>query len=148
MNQTMNQDINPLARVALGLPVRTGFVLSLVGRVAGIVLALAVIGDQDYDRTRAFAGVVAALAALSLIPRPTGLARRLTWVGAGVLFFGGALLASIALGKLLILSGVIAAAGAAIEDRQQGRMTGAPSFFAGFGLVSVMVAVIVLMVEG
>ena len=148
MNRTTKQNINPLARVALGLPARTGPVLSLVGRLAGIVLAVAVIGDQEYDRTRAFAGAMAVLAAAGLIPRPGWLARRMPWVGAGVLFFGGALLASMALGKLLILSGAIAALGAAIEDRQQGRMTGAPTFFAGFGLVSVVVAVIVLTIEG
>jgi hypothetical protein len=148
MNQSMKQNTNPLARAALTLPSRTGLALSLVGRIAGIALALAIVGDQDYDRTRAFAGAVMALAALSLIPRPVGLARRLLWVGAGVLFFGGALLGSMALGKLLILSGAIAALGAAIEDRQQGRMTGVPSFFAGFGLVSLVVATIVLTIEG
>jgi hypothetical protein len=148
MNQTMKQDISPLARVALRLPARTGLALSLAGRVAGIALALVLAGDQDYDRTRAFAGAVAVLAVLSLLPRPGWLGRRLPWIGAGVLFFGGALLASMMLGKLLLLSGVIGALGAAIEDRQQGRMTGAPSFFAGLGIVSVVVAVIVLMVEG
>lgn len=148
MKRATKQDVNPLARVVLSLPEGAGLIVSLAARFSGIVLALLVIGNQSYDRTRAFAGAVAVLVALSLTSRPRGAARRLPWIGAGVLFFGGALLGSLTLGKLLILCGVIAALGAALEDRRQARMTGVPSFFAGFGIVSLTVAAIVLTVEG
>jgi hypothetical protein len=139
---------NPIARAALALPPWLGLTLARGGRLAGIALAASIALDQSYDRTRAVSIAFAVPAAASLLPLPSRLAARLMWTGAGVLFFGGALLAGSALGLLMAVAGAVAAAGAAIDDRQRERVTGVPSFFTGFGLVAAITAAAVLGIEG
>jgi hypothetical protein len=138
---------NPPTGAALALPSWTGRRLSIVARLTGATLALFIAGES-FDGAQTFAVVIALLTLAGLLPAPSGLARRLPWVGAGVLFFGGALLAHLALGQLVIVAGVLAAAAAAIDDQQQRRTTGALAFFATFGLMALVVAATVLGFEG
>jgi hypothetical protein len=148
MNRSTQQHDNPLARVALAAPPALGRAMSIGGRAAGAAFAIAVAAGQSFERTRALAVVIAVLALVSLLPVPRQIARRLPWPGAGVVFFGGALLAPLAGGILMVAAGAVAALGAAIDDRHAGRMTGVPSFFTGFGLMAVAVVAIVLGIEG
>jgi ABC-type transport system involved in cytochrome c biogenesis permease subunit len=148
MDRMANQTLHPLARMALRLPAHAGLWLSLAARVAGVGAALVIVGSQDHEGSRVFAGAVTVLGLASLPLRPAWTTRSLPWLGAGVLFFAGALLASMTAGTLLIFAGGIGALGAAIEDRQQDRQTGALWFFVGFGIIAVLVAMTVLAIEG
>jgi len=139
---------NPLARLARALPSGTGRLLSLGGRIAAGGMAIAIAADQSYARTRSLALAAAVLVLLSCLPVPAGLRRRLPWLGSGVAFFAGALLLHLPAGVAMLAAGAGAALGAAVDDAQQGRAVGAPSFFAGIGIVVVLVAVIVLGIEG
>lgn len=140
--------VNPFARAALALPARSGHLLSVAARSAGGALALAITLDQEFERTRALALAVSLLALASFVPLPDRWRARLAWIGAGLLFFGGALLAHLALGKFLLATGALAALGAAVEDHRRGRMPGVASFFTGFGLTTAVVITIVLSIEG
>lgn len=70
------------------------------------------------------------------------------WIGAGVLFFCGALLGHLPLGVVAATCGALAAIAMAVEDEQQGCAVGAPSFFTGFDLTCLAVLVIVLTIPG
>ena len=148
MNSSLAPQTNPLIRLARALPSGAGPALSLGGRIAGAVLAAAVAGDQSYDRTRIFAIAIAALAALSCVPFAARLRGRLGWAGAGLVFFGGALLGGFGAGLLMVLCGTLAAIGAAVQEQQREQHTEVPSFFMGFGATAALVAIIVLAVEG
>lgn len=139
---------NPLTRLARSLPTGSGHTLALAGRLAGVAVAVAIVAQQGYDRTRVLAACLAAFTLVSCVPVLGWLKPRLPWTGVGVLFFGGALLASLDLGKALLLLGALAAGGIAIDEQQHGRTTAIPAFFAGLGLVSATVAAIVLLVAG
>ncbi len=139
---------NPLARLAWALPAGFGRLLSFGGRIAAGALATAIAADQSFARTRSLALVAAVLVLATCLPVPARLAGRLPWLGAGVAFFAGALLLHLPAGVAMLAAGAGAALGAAVDDVQQGRATGVPSFFAGFGIVAALVAVIVLGVEG
>ena len=139
---------NPLVRVARALPAGSGRLLSLGGRAVGGALALAIAAGQDYDRTRALALVLAVVGLASCAPLGGWLRGRLPWLGAGVLFFGGALLAQVGLGRWVLLCGALAAVGAAIDEGQDRRQTRVAAFFTGFGLIVLAVAAIVLGIEG
>lgn len=148
MNGSLASQPNPLIRLARALPSGTGTALSLGGRVAGALLAAAIAVDQSYDRTRLFAIAIAALTLLSCLPFAARFRSRLAWAGAGLTFFGGALLAGFGAGLLMVLCGAFAAIGAAVDEQQRGRRTEVPSFFMGFGVTAALVAIIVLAVEG
>jgi hypothetical protein len=139
---------NPLARAALAMPPALGWWLSLVGRGAAAGLALVIAVDQSYTRTRVLAVALAVVILLSFVPLMFRFAQRFPWVGAGVAFFGGSLLWFAPSGKLMLLAGALAGLGAALDDVHAGRMTGVASFFTGFGLTLVMVAAIVLGIDG
>ena len=148
MNTNASSSRNPLARTALTAPSWLGQALSLAGRALGGGLALVVAAGEDYDRTRLL-GVALAVATLaSFAPVPPRFRGRAAWIGAGLLFFGGALLTSLAAGLAMLATGAVAALGAALDDEHRGRPTGVPSFFTGFGLTLAIVTVIVLTVEG
>ncbi len=148
MSTTVQHEPNPLRRVALALPAGVGRLLSLASRIAGGALAVAIAVAQDYDRTRAFAVVLTVVALVSCLPLGGWLRERLPWLGAGVLFFGGALLAQVGLGRWVLLCGALAAVGAAIDEGQDRRQTRVAAFFTGFGLIVLAVAAIVLGIEG
>ena len=139
---------NPLTRAVTMAPARTGRLLSYGGRAAGAALAFAVAVDQSYTRTRTLALALAVLALLTLFPPRVRLAGRLAWLGAGLVFFGGALLAHLPPGKAMLAAGVLAALGAAVDDQNTGRTTGAPWFFMAVGVLIALIAVIVLSIEG
>jgi hypothetical protein len=139
---------NPLARAAAAIPTGVGWMLSNAGRAFAIALAILVAVDQSYTRTRTFAVVVAVVVAITLIPLAGRWFSRLMWLGAGMTFFGGALLAHLTTGKLMLLAGVLAATGAAIADQHAHRPTGVAWFFTGSGLVAALIAAIVLGIEG
>lgn len=139
---------NPLARATARLPTHTGWARSNAGRALGAVLPILVAVDQSYTRTRALGIAVAVAVAVTLVPLAVRWSSRLMWLGAGVTFFGGALLANLTTGKLLILAGALAAAGAAITDQHAHRPTGVAWFFTGSGLIAALVAAIVLGIEG
>jgi hypothetical protein len=148
MNSHAQSPANPLVRVARALPAGAGWPLALGARIAGGALAIGLAADQAYDRTRLLAGVIAALTLVSCVPLRGGLRERLPWIGAGALFFGGALLAHLTAGLLVLLCGAIAALGTAIQEQHDRRATAVPSFFTGLGLVLVAVVAIVLGIEG
>jgi hypothetical protein len=148
MNEIPLHQPNPLARLARAVPSATGITLSLGARLAGVALAATIAVEQSYDRTRLFAVAVAALALFSCLPLSAGLRGRLAWLGAGLLFFGGALLAGLGTGLLVLLCGAVAATGAAIDEQHHRRRTDVPSFFMGFGITAGLVVLIVLAVEG
>jgi hypothetical protein len=108
------------------------------------VLAAAIAITQDYESTRIFAAVIAILVASTCLPFPSGVRVRFAWLGAALLFFGGAILAHLPAGVLMLLCGVVAAIGASLEEQQRGRRSSALFFFAGFGIVMALVFVIVL----
>ncbi|MFN8559207.1 MAG: hypothetical protein U0531_18330 [Dehalococcoidia bacterium] len=148
MSVRANTSHNPLAEVARAVPDRYGWLLSVLGRGVAAGLAIALAGDQAYPRTRTMAIVVAALIVVTLMPASGRWGQRLQWIGAGMAFFGGAPLWSFTLGKLILGCGVLAAAGAAIDDVHRGRMTGVSSFFTGFGVTSLAILVVLLLVKG
>ncbi|MGH2583671.1 MAG: hypothetical protein ACRDJE_02020 [Dehalococcoidia bacterium] len=139
---------NPLTRVARSLPADLGPALAVGGRIAGVAAALALALDQSYDRTRALALALAVITALTLAPLPARLRAQLPWLGAGVLFFGGALLTSFTVGWLILVSGAVAALGATLQEQRSGRPTAVPAFFMGFGMIVLFVAAIVLGIDG
>lgn len=136
----------PLTRLALALPAWLPAALSYGGRLAGTALALAVLLDQSYGRTRVLAAALAATALLSLLPLPGRAGRWLPWLAAGMLFFGGALLAHLPAGIALIVAGALAAAGVAAGERRRGEPNGVAAFFAGLGLLLATVTLTVLLV--
>lgn len=144
MSRQIAPPLNPLTRVARALPERSGSLLALGARIAGSAFAIAVAAQQSYDRTRALAVVLAAVALLSCVPVPGWLRDRLPWLGAGVLFFGGALLAHLDAGKALLLCGALAAAAVAVDEQQHRRPTTVSAFFTGLGVVVLAVTAIVL----
>ncbi len=144
----MTHERNLLSRLALAAPAGRGPLLSLGGRIAGGALALAIAADQPFERTRVLAIALAVVALATTLPAPGWWAARLPWLGAGVLFFGGALLAHLAPGALMLVAGALAALGAALDDHRRGRMIGVATFFTGFGLTSLMVVAIILGIEG
>jgi hypothetical protein len=148
MNSHAQSPANPLVRVARALPAGAGWPLALGARIAGGALAIALAADQTYDRTRTLAGVIAALALVSCLPLGGSLRERLPWIGAGVLFFGGALLAGLTAGLLVLLCGAIAALATAIQEQHDRRASAVPSFFTGLGVTLVAVVAIVLGIEG
>jgi hypothetical protein len=148
MNRTQSGQVSLPVRFARRLPIGTGLALSLGGRLAGGAAAAALAIDQSYEGTRTVAGVLAALAVLSCLPVSGRLRDALGWIGAGILFFGGAVLASFASGLLMVFCGVLAAIGVAIDEQQRGRVTSVLALFAGFGLTLVLVVVTVFRLEG
>jgi hypothetical protein len=148
MNQTTITNPNPLARWAGSLPNGIGATVALLARIAGIALAIAVALSQSYDPTRVFATTIAALVALSCIPFPIRNRGWLTWLGAGLAFFGGALLAHIPAGALMLLCGALAAVGAAVDEQQRSRRSAVLFFFVGFGVSMAVAVAIILSFEG
>ena len=144
MNESATANPNPLARWARSLPAGIGVAVALVARIAGIALTIAVVLTQTYEPTRIFAATIAILVGFTCIPVPTRFRAWLTWFGAGLVFFGGALLAHIPAGVLMLLCGSLAAIGAAIDEQQRGRRSTVLMFFGGFAAVmAVAVAVII-----
>jgi hypothetical protein len=147
MNSPAQSTANPLVRAARTLPAPAGWPLALGARIAGGALAIGIAAGQTHDGTRVFAAVMAALTLLSCLPLGDRLRARLPWIGAGVLFFGGATLTYLTAGVLLLLCGVLAAAATAIQEQHDGRTTAVPWFFAGFALVLVAIVCVVLGIE-
>lgn len=148
MSDLIQRPSNPLARVARLVPTGTATPLGLAARIGGAALAVVLATDEPYRRTRLFAAGLALLALATFLPLSRTLRGRLAWLGAGVFFFGGALLAGRTAGMLILLCGVVAALGVVVDEQHTGRRTDVPSFFIGFGLVSLLVAVLVLGVDG
>jgi len=139
---------NPLSRAALALPSRSGALLAHVARPLAAAAALSIVLDQSYARTRILALVLAVLVLLTLLPLGGRLRLRLPWIAAGLLVMGGALLAHLSGGVAMIVLGALAAVGTAVDDVQAHRVTGAPAFFAGFGIALALITVIVLTIAG
>jgi hypothetical protein len=148
MNESATANVNPLVRLARSLPAGIGGIAALIARVAGGALAIAIAVDQSYDGTRIVAAVIAALVLLSCLPFPSRFRNWFAWLGAGVLFFGGALLVHIPAGMLMLLCGAAAAIGAAIDEQQHGRRSSVLMFFVGFTLTMALMVVVVLGIEG
>lgn len=144
MNEPITVNPNPFVRLAQTLPSGIGGAIALGGRVAGSVIAAAIAVTQDYESTRIFAATIAFLAAATCLPFPSGVRIRFAWLGAALLFFGGAILAHLPAGVLMLLCGVVTAMGASIEEQQRGLRTSVLFFFAGFGIVMALVFGIVL----
>ena len=108
-----------------------------------VALAIAMAVTQSYEPTRIFAAATAILVALTCMPFPVRHRGWLTWLGAGFVFFGGALLAHIPAGVVLLVCGTLTAFGAAIDEQQRGRRSSVLMFFGGFvGAMAVAVAII------
>jgi hypothetical protein len=134
--------------MARALPPRIGTVTALVARITGAALAAGVAVDQTYEGTRIFASVIAALVLLCCLPFPSRVRGRLAWLGAGLMFFGGALLAHIPAGMLLLVCGALAAIGEAIDEQQHGRRSEVLAFFAGFALTMAVAVATILSLGG
>jgi hypothetical protein len=117
-------------------------------RAAGVVLALFVTADQSYDPTQVFGTALATIVGLSLIP--VSARTLLGGLGAGVLFFGGALLWAQAAGVAMLALGAIAGVASAIDALHQRRDVTATVvvFFAALALVVAATVTIILTVEG
>jgi hypothetical protein len=141
---------NPLARVALESPAWFGAALSSGGRTAGAAIALYIATNQSYDRTQVFSAGLAVLAAASLAPSASILARFAPALAAGALFFGGAALATQAAGVAMLVAGVMAACGALIANHRAGLppTNAIGGFFFGLAVTVGSVVLIALMIEG
>lgn len=143
MNRSTAANLNPPARLARALPAGIGVTVALLARIAGIALAITVAATQSYDPTRVFAATIAGLVAFTCGPLPARLRGRLTWLGAGLVFFGGALLVHIPAGALMLVCGVLAAIGAAVDEQQHTRRSTVLTFFGGFvGAMAAAVAIV------
>lgn len=148
MNQSTASNLTPIARLARSLPAGIGATVALLARVIGIALAIAVAVTQSYDPTRIFAAATAILVALTCMPFPTRQRGWLIWLGAGFVFFGGALLAHTPAGVLMLVCGALTAFGAAIDEQQRGRRSNVLMFFGGFAGAMAVAAAIILTFEG
>ena len=140
---------NPLAARMAMVPEASASLISKLGRVLAAFGALAAAYDEKYDRTVAYALVLAALMILSLVPLPRRVSTLVVGLACGLAFFAGAILAGQGEGIILLFSGAIAAIGHGILAHRRGTLPSAVSgFFLGSGLSVAMVAVIVLTFEG
>jgi hypothetical protein len=141
---------NPLARIADAVPSRVAEATSIAARAIGAAAAAYIAFDQSYDPTQAFAAGVIAVALASLIPVPAPWRMALAAFGAGVLFFGGALLLHEAAGVVMLVAGTVAAAATFVVGHRREDAVGLPvaAFFVAAGATIGWVAVILFMVEG
>ncbi|MGD9893966.1 MAG: hypothetical protein AB7R89_09570 [Dehalococcoidia bacterium] len=148
MNESTVANPNPFTRLARSLPAGFGAIAALVARAAGAALAIAVAVEQSYDGTRIFAATIAALVLISCLPFPSRLRGRTPWLGAALVFFGGALLAHFPAGMLMVFCGALAAIGTAIDEQQRGHWSHVLTFFAGFALTIAIAVATILSIEG
>ena len=157
--QTPSGASNPLSRIALEAPAALGPAISIGARVIGAALALYIAQGQSYDRTQMFAAGLAADALLSIVPLPRGISPGRVFgggfvsaLGAGALFFGGAVLAgeTPAAGITMLIAGAAAACGALMAGRrtEQTLAVALIGFFASLPALIAAVALIALAVEG
>ena len=110
---------NPLARLADAIPANAALAVSLVARLVGAAALIYYAYDQDvlfpgrhFPRTWVFAGSVAGISLLSILPmltaRKPGMMIMLASLGGGVLIFGGANLATRAPGVVALAAGILA----------------------------------------
>ena len=121
---------NPLARMATAVPEPVAMGASIAGRVLGALLLLAIAFDQSYDRTQAFAPVIALLAIASCAPVAPRLMFWIAGLGSGLVFFAGTVLTHLDAGVGTLLAGLIAGIGTAAWNthREQTAWPAAVSF--------------------
>jgi hypothetical protein len=123
-----------------------------------VLLAAAIAVSEDYDGSQVFGSVLALLVLATMVPLPASIGvlgtpfrAWLPWLGAGFVFFGGAMLGSIGLGLLMMPVGVAALIGAAMVTQHEGDSPGwgILAFFAGFVILLGFFFVVLLpVVEG
>jgi len=112
---------NPLANLAQSIPQQTARGASVAGRLFAAGLAMTVAFDQSYDPTQVFVVVVAALVAATVVPLTGALGDIAAGLGAGLAFFGGAVLTHLAPGLAMLAIGAFAGLGAAVVAAKANR---------------------------
>ena len=148
---------NPFARIALAVPAGVTLAVSVAARLTGAAAAIYYAYDQDvlfpdrhFPRTWAFAGTIAVVALLSLIPRrwyraTPAVAAFIGAFGCGLLLFAGADLAHKPAGVVVLVSGVVAVTAFATASYRRGEPPLAvaagllASMLGSFGLIGAFV---------
>ncbi len=140
---------NPLSRLAFSVPGQTARAASLVGRIFGAGLAVAIAFDQSYDPTQAFTLTVAALVLATAVPARGSRGDWLAAIGAGIVFFAGAVLTHLGFGLAMLAMGSVAAAGTFAFAHQEQRDVTLPGllFVAAVSLTAALQVAVVFLFE-
>ena len=148
-HETTRTPANPLAQFAASVPEGIAGWISVAARVVGAALALYIASDQSYDRTQILCAAIVALV-LATLPPLTRMAPFIAGLGAGILFFSGALLWAQPAGIGMVVAGIVAVAATLIDTHHRDSDIGQPigAFLFGLGATVAVVAIIILTVEG
>ena len=103
----MESAANPLLSVANRFPTQALRAASIAGRLFGALLLVAVAFDQSYDPTQVFTAVAAGVVALTLVSLPGAPGDWMSALGAGVVFFAGAVLTHLEPGLTMLAMGLL-----------------------------------------
>jgi hypothetical protein len=150
--QASREARDPLDQLAAAVPAWVPATLSVGGRIAGAIAALYVATDVSYDRTQVVGIAITLMAVASLVSvlLPGVASDIMGALAAGIIFFGGAMLWSEPVARVMPVCGAAALLGALMLANRDGRQLAPPliAFFAGLGVIVAMLALVALAVEG